>query len=476
MRIGKHRGRINWRAGFMLITGLFLFFFLPAAFPFFSTPGAAVAAEEIAVAYTPDLQVDIYSGAAIVVDTTRLRRLYAKSADVRMNIPAASKIMTALLACERLPLDTQITISTVAAEAAVKENTSDNVALKTGDKYTLEYLLLRLIYYNSDAAALAIAEQISNVESKFVELMNAKAVSYTLGNTVYLNCTGRAVYQDAQTTIGSADNDGGLTAAPVPLQYTTTTDLARLVSYAMLDTNFSKLIRKSSEYLVLGGETLVPMRNEVQSIWTLSEDQITGALYCESENQAYMVAVGKINDISIILITAAGLPAQRYNDALGLVKSCAATYVQTPLVEAGEAFSSEKEKTVDGEDFGLVYKKTVLYIHPINDDFLESNIQYQSFGPHSRPIEQSLTVGQVIFHLKDGTSIAVDVSPDRQILSNITLLNQALNVLQNNNNLFYILLAASSILLIWMFVLAVAKVTRLVRLTLLVIFEKRSRR
>jgi D-alanyl-D-alanine carboxypeptidase len=425
--------------------------------------------------WQPPLQVAVSARTAIVIDTSRQRRLFAKSPDMRLSIPASGKMMTALLACERLPLDTPVTISNVAAAAAAQEKTGDGIILQTGDKYPLEYLLLRLLFYDSDAAALAIAEQISNVEERFVDLMNARATSLELANTVYLNSTGAPIYQQPTSPTGSDDPDTW-EQEQVALQYTTAADLARLIVFAMNNQNFARLLRKDSEYLVLGGDHLVTMRNEISSIWTLSENRISGAFYCEANSRAYAIAVGKINDINVVVVTAGGSPGQRVGDLLALANAIETTYVQSPLVIAGDRFTGDQEQTVDGETFGLVFKKTVLYIHPVDDAFLESTVRYNSFGPHSRPVESALTAGQVVFQLKDGTSIAVDVGPDRQILSNITLLNQALNVLQKNRNLFVVLLASAGILLLLLFVQVMVRMSRLIRLIQLTVLERRSRR
>ena len=430
------------------------------------------------VPYQPELKIELTAFSAIAVETGRMRRLYAKNADVRMNIPGASKIMTALLACERLPLDTPITISKVAANAAALESTGDEVKLYNGDKYPLEYLLLRLIFYNSDAAALAIAEQISGIEDTFVELMNAKAVGYELVNTVFRNSTGESAYEpDERKTTGSPPPDGGLPEdIRDPIQYTTASDLARLVSIAMLDENFAKIIQKDSELLILNGEKLVSMRNAIQSIWTLSENQVTGAFYSENQTQSFMITVGKVNDFGLVMITAASSTPGRISDTLKMIDTLADTYVQTSLVDAGEGFTAEKEQTTDGEVFGLIYKKTVLYVHPANDSFLRQSVIYNSFGPHRRPIELGMTVGQVVFELMDGTVIAADVGPDRQILSRITLINQALNILQNNDNLLFVLMITCILLMMWMIVLVLRRLVRLIRLQVLLRLEKRSRR
>ena len=218
------------------------------------------------------------------------------------------------------------------------------------------------------------------------------------------------------------------------------------------------------------------MHNVLQSIWTLTERRITGAYYFEMNGEAFIAAIGRVNNFNIVIATASGLPGQSVSDLLTLVNGIEDNYIQSSLVTAGEPFEGYREETSDGEVFGLIYRRTVNYIHPINDDFIESSIQYRSNGPHQRPIEFGTTIGQVIFQLKDGSLITVDVGPDRQILSSITLLNQILNILQNNRNLYYIIAVSGTLLLLIMLYQLVALSLRLKRLIQLIVLEGRSRR
>ena len=423
------------------------------------------------VDFHPALEISHSSASAAIVETGRLRLLYDKNANERQSIPAASKIMTALIACERLPLDTPVTISTVAAATAAGKTTPDGVRLRSGDKYPLEYLLLRLIFYNSDGAAVAIAEQIANVEEDFVELMNAKAASAGLTDTVFMNSTGKPVYFDSVTGV-----DNGLTENADLQQYTTPADLARLVAAAMANGDFAMILQKQSDYLVLDGSTLVAMENHLSDLWTLSEDMITGAFYCEWSGKSFMVAVGKVKGIGVAAVTAAGSPGSREADLLALFNAFSDYYVLSPLVVAGERFSDITETTIDGEKFGLLYNKTVNYVHPAGDSFLKQKTQYISFGPFSRPIQRSMTAGQVIFELLDGTTIAVDVNPDQQILSSITVLDKVLEKLQGNKNLTVVIFTTIGFLLLVMLVNLISSIRKLSHLIRLIRLEKRSRR
>ena len=393
-----------------------------------------------------NLQIELQALASVVMDTGRQRILYEDDSDQTMPIPAASKLMTFLIACERLALDTMVTISSVAADQPDALNSRDDVDLKTGDKYPLEYLLLRLLYLNSDAAAVAIAEQTSNEEEKFVELMNSRAEAFGMTRTVFKNSTGRPVY------IASENSDSTANPVQVPAQYSTALDMARLVQAGLQNQTFSRLFSQSSEFLVLDGQRIVSMRNEIEAIWTLSEGAVTGAFYSESDGQATVVTVGTSEGISWITVAASTTVANRFSDTLELYRRCSEYYMLSPLVQSGDMYAENIEQTIDGERFGLVYRNTVYYIHPVDDDFLRPTVRYRTYGPHSRPIQRSMIVGQVLFELRDNTVIAVDVGPDRQILSTITVVDRALEQLQGNPNLtllIFVMLLILVLSLIW---------------------------
>jgi D-alanyl-D-alanine carboxypeptidase (penicillin-binding protein 5/6) len=415
-----------------------------------------------------DLVLELEAHSSIVLETGRQRVLYEDSSEQTMPIPAAAKLMTMIIACERLPLDTMVTISSVAADIEDAADSPDDVVLETGDKYPLEYLLLRLLYHDSNSAAVAIAEQIANEESKFVELMNSQAEAYGMTRTVFANSTGQPVYTDA-----AADNSADFEQKP--LQYTTALDLARLVVAGLQNQTFAALFSQSSEYLVLEGERIVSMRNELESIWTLSEGEVTGAFYSESQGLSTVVTTGTTDGISMVTVTANTSRASRFSDTLNLYRGCREHYMLSPLVKAGDLYASNIEQTVDGEKFGVIYRSTVYYVHPRNDDFLRQTVKYRTYGPHNRPIQRSMIVGQVLFELKDDTTIAVDVSPDRQILSTISVVDRGLEQLQNNPNLSLLIFFTVGILILALGWQTGRSVIRMIHLLILVSLDKKSK-
>ncbi|NCC75957.1 MAG: D-alanyl-D-alanine carboxypeptidase [Clostridia bacterium] len=414
--------------------------------------------------------VSVSGTAMLVLESNRSRILFEQNSAITLDSPVSAKLMTALIASEQLKPETMITISSVTADMPDLAVSKGQPALKTGEKYSFEYLLLRLVFYDSDAAAVALAEQISGEESEFIQLMNSKAQSLDMLATTFVSSSGRAMMVDSD---GADPTDTkGQEAAPAA---TTLRDLARLVKAASQNKTLSSALTRRNEYLVLPGPTVISLHHQLETLWTLSEDRVSGAFFSNKSNAA-TVTFGTANGIAIITLIHGGRASEAIDDTVALYNAVGDSFEVATLVEAGDHFFGGQEQTVDGEAFGLIYLKTITYVRPKGQDYLDSAVQYQSFGPFTRPILSGAVIGQAIFKLLDGTTVAVDVGPDRQILSSVTLIDRALKQLQGNQNLTIVLLATLILLIIVLAAKVLINLTRLIKLSFLILFEIRSRR
>ncbi|MDD2534292.1 MAG: hypothetical protein PHC86_06295 [Eubacteriales bacterium] len=431
------------------------------------------AAPVFAAAVDVPLDVELSGQQAIVLESGRMRVLYEQNSQLPVSIPVAAKLMTAIITAEQLLPETMITISSVAAQVPDQANNMGQPLLRTGEKYSYQYLLLRMLFYDSDAAALALAEQVSGEEALFIDLMNAKAQKLELSETSFSRVstlTGSPMISTDETVADLSKTAGTSLTAVTSLQ-----ELARLLDVAMQNTLLADTIQRSSEYQVLEGPVVVSMHHQLESLWTLSDDRVQGVVYSNRQG-ATTLTFGEVNGMSLITVVVDGLPNQAINDTLKLYAAIDQHFEVATLVNAGEHFFGSQEKTLDGETFGLIYLKTVTYTRPIGQDFLKSTVQYQSFGPFSRPILSGVVIGQAIFQLLDGTTVAVDVGPDRQILSSVSIYDRALKQLQKNPNLTIILLLMLVLLAVVILLKIIFSFTRLSRLAKLLFFEIRSRR
>ncbi len=148
----------------------------------------------------------VYAKGAILMNGRTGEVYFERNADARLPMASTTKIMTALVAAERLPLDTVITVD----RAAVGVEGS-SVYLYAGETLTLEALLYALLLESANDAAVAIAYGVAGGVSEFAELMNEKARALGLTDTHF-------------------ENPHGLDAEE---HYTTARDLARIASAAL---------------------------------------------------------------------------------------------------------------------------------------------------------------------------------------------------------------------------------------------------
>ncbi len=188
-----------------------------------------------AVLFVPMKASALSAQRAAVMDAATGRLLFSKNADQRSLIASTTKIMTALLICEKCNVLDQMRIP---KEAVGVEGSS--MYLQEGEKLTLQELLYGLMLSSGNDAAVALALYCSGSIEEFANQMNDKAVKLGMTQTHFVNPNGL-----------DAEN-----------HYSTARDLAILASYAMENPIFSKTV--STKTITIGQRAL---RNHNKLLW-----------------------------------------------------------------------------------------------------------------------------------------------------------------------------------------------------------------
>ena len=128
--------------------------------------------------------------AAIVLDADTGRVLHASNPDTR-NYPASlTKMMTLYLVFEalesgHLKLDSQLPVSRRAQGMSPSK-----LGLKTGEKISVEAVILSLVTKSANDAAVVVAEALGGTEIKFALLMTKKAKALGMRRTTFRNASG----------------------------------------------------------------------------------------------------------------------------------------------------------------------------------------------------------------------------------------------------------------------------------------------
>jgi D-alanyl-D-alanine carboxypeptidase (penicillin-binding protein 5/6) len=107
---------------------------------------------------------------ALLWDPVSNQRYFDLGADREVFPASTTKILTALLVLERLPLDKYVTVSQHATQVP-----QTKLGLRAGESYRVRDLLYGLILKSANDAAVVLAEAVGGSEGKFVDMMNARA-------------------------------------------------------------------------------------------------------------------------------------------------------------------------------------------------------------------------------------------------------------------------------------------------------------
>ena len=263
---------------------------------------------------------------AIVLDAATGRALYEKHADERSLIASTTKIMTALIICQRCNVLDRVKIP---GEAVGVEGSS--MYLREGEVLTVQELLYGLMLRSGNDAAEALAIYCGGTVEGFAELMNDKARELGLKDTHFVN-------------------PHGLDA---PGHHSTARDLAVLSAYAMEDPIFARTVGAKS---VTVGERVLTNHNKL--LW-----QLPG---CEGIKTGYTRAAGRI------LVSSASREGRRlvcvtinalddWNDHKALLEEGFSRYDVRQIVEAGEVLGYRHILGGDGTSVPLIAAEEFSY-------------------------------------------------------------------------------------------------------------------
>ena len=158
---------------------------------------------------------DIDALSAVAIDGTTGKILFAKNPHLKIPPASTTKLVTAMVVLDNLPLDAKVKISKTAANTP-----SIPPKLYPGEVYTVKDLLYLMLMKSSNQAAVALAEAVAGSEDNFTVLMNEKIRSLGLKESHFSSASG----------------------LPAPNQYTTSYDLAMILYEALKYPLIKKII------------------------------------------------------------------------------------------------------------------------------------------------------------------------------------------------------------------------------------------
>ncbi|RJQ56499.1 MAG: D-alanyl-D-alanine carboxypeptidase [Nitrospiraceae bacterium] len=229
----------------------------------------------------------ISARAAIVIDSSNEEVLFAKNPDLRLPPASTTKLITAMVALDKLDPDAVVRISRKAADTP-----SVNPKLHAGEKLNVRDLLDLALMRSINGAAVALAEAAAGSENSFVPFMNKKAKSAGAVNTKFINASG----------------------LPGKGQHTTARDLAKIMKEALSYPVISDIIDTRVKTLEFDGKTLF-LTNTNNLLWA-DEDHLGGKTgYTRAARHCFVGASEKEEGIIIVALLGDSSRNTLWNDA-----------------------------------------------------------------------------------------------------------------------------------------------------------------
>jgi D-alanyl-D-alanine carboxypeptidase (penicillin-binding protein 5/6) len=189
------------------------------------------------------IDVDVNGKAAVIADAQTGEVLFQKNPDSKYPPASTVKLMTAVLAVENLPLDIDIVPS---KKAVYVEPTVIN--LKPGVSYKLKDLIEAILIKSANDAARVIAEAVAGTEEEFAKMMNNKAAELGMENTYFVTSSGLPT--------GKKDK-----------QYTTASDLIKLMRYARKYKVLLEAMSKKEEYIYGSDDSKIYLKTHNKALF-----------------------------------------------------------------------------------------------------------------------------------------------------------------------------------------------------------------
>lgn len=236
---------------------------------------------------------DVTAGGAVVYCQNTGEIIFEEEMHTRLAPYSTTKVMTALLAVQNLPLDQEVTVS----ERAVEEGEA-TMDLQAGEVVTVKDLIYGTLILSGNDAAWALAEAVSGDVDDFVDLMNQTAENIGCENTHFENPNGMDDKDHYSTAYDM------LQITKLALSNETIREAAGTTKYTMDATNLSdKRVMK----------THVPLITKKNSGYYAGK---TG--YWDDENCSIVLGYEK-NGLQLFIVVLDDTKAERENDVQNMV-------------------------------------------------------------------------------------------------------------------------------------------------------------
>ncbi len=312
----------------------------------------------------------INSQNALVINLNDNSILYSKNIDEKIEIASLTKIMTCLVAIEKIDdFNKTVTITEPMLEDIFEYS---KAGLKVGDTVTLEDLLYGIMLPSGADAVQAVAITLAGSNESFAELMNERAKSLNLSNTHFSNGIGK-------------DEDN----------YSTVSDVSKILIEALKNPKFYKIYTTKS-YTMTNGLELTSTISTHKLDTSLIKGSKTGftdaaglciTAFYEDDTYKYLVVTAKANFTE-------GKP-YHILDALTFIQYYLENYHYIDLYKKGDTLTSIPVINSLKDKYDILSKETIKLYVPTNITPENLNIKINTIDNISNNLKKGSYLGNI---------------------------------------------------------------------------------
>ena len=311
---------------------------------------------------------------AVLMEAETGEVIFGQNQHARLPMASTTKIMTALVALESLPVDTEIRIT---APSVGVEGSS--IYLTEGETLTLEQLLYALLLESANDAATSIAMAVSGSVESFAEKMNRRAADLGLTDTRFVNPHG-------------LDAEG---------HYTTAYELALITREALRNPVFREICSTRRKTIPLRGEEGVRLLLNHNRLLSTYEGCIGGKTGYTKKTGRCLVSAAERDGVTLIAVTLSA--PDDWRDHAAMLDYGFALYESVPLCEEG--FFSAPLWLVSGAQEYVIAENTAALSVTLRRDHGDVTCVVELPRFDFAPVTAEQTLGHLRFYeqLRDGS-------------------------------------------------------------------------
>lgn len=305
-------------------------------------------------------ELDIYSKSAILYNMDDDIILYEKNSEERTSIASLTKIMTCIVAIENIDnLDQKIILKSDVFTGLAEADASV-AGFRIGENVTFRDLLMGALLPSGADATRALALNISGSESKFVNLMNNKAIELGLKDTHFENTTG----------LESSNH------------YSTVKDISIILKYALKNQTFKDMYT-TREYTTTSNLTFYSTLKKISNNYSFDVSNILGSKTGYTDEAGLcMSSIANYNGVNYLLVTAGadyrGNVPRQLLDAMTIYNFYSTNYSYKNIINVGDYIKTINEEYSTKEKYDITSQITISKF--LNNSFDENKIKYEYNG------------------------------------------------------------------------------------------------